>query len=184
MRPPRPRKAALTLVEAALVVCLLGIALAVFLPTFFRELRTSKVSEASEQLQVLFQATSAYYEHRHEVEGDGADRACLPEAVGPTPAEPTQDGVIVDFAAEDIEGGATWRALEFAPSRPLRYRYSLTPAVTGCGLVADTPSPLITLTAEGDLDGDGELSRFELNAAIDDDVLTRTGVLYVRHRIE
>lgn len=185
MRRPRLREAGLTLVEAAVVVCLVGVALAVFIPTFFRELRTSKVSEASEQLQELFTATASYYDARHDVEGDGADRACLPEAAGPTPSEPSQDGEVVDFGAEDLEGRDTWLALEFAPERPLRYRYRFTPAATGCGLVTDVPTPLVTLRAEGDLDGDSELSRFELSAGLDDEgVLRRSAVLYVRHRIE
>jgi len=54
----------LTLVEAAAVVCVVGIVLAVFIPSFLRELRTSKTSEATEHLELLYQRSTKYAAER------------------------------------------------------------------------------------------------------------------------
>ena len=63
MPPPRPRanrrslrRSGLTLVEVTLVISVVGVLLAVFIPTFVRELRTSKISEAATQLEALHRA--------------------------------------------------------------------------------------------------------------------------------
>ncbi|NOY92148.1 MAG: hypothetical protein GXP55_13200, partial [Deltaproteobacteria bacterium] len=47
------RREGLSLVEASAAVALLGTALAVFVPVFFRELKTSRISEAPENLARL-----------------------------------------------------------------------------------------------------------------------------------
>jgi type II secretory pathway pseudopilin PulG len=174
----------LTLVEACALTCVGGVVLAVAVPTFSRQLRTSKTAEAAEQLATLHRAAAAYYAQRHE-NADGRRRDhCLPEAAGPAPAEPTASPRQVDFAATSTPGSATWRALGFAPAEPTRFRYSVVPVETGCGVVSTGDAHVVGLVAEGDLDGDHVLSRFERRATTRDGELVPAGVLVVTQRNE
>jgi type II secretory pathway pseudopilin PulG len=173
------------LVEAALVVCVVGVVLAVFVPTFIRELRTSKIGEASNQLSALHQASAAYYATRHETDEGPRRTRCLPLAAGPTPAEASVDPVVVDFTDEELPGRETFEALGWTPTRGLRYRYSFLPVKDGCDLLPQNDRALLTLRAEGDLDGDGKLSLFERHASANEDgELIPIGVLRVRNRTE
>ncbi len=183
---PRSRRAGVTLVEAALVVCVVGVVLAVFVPTFIRELRTSKVSEASMELSALHRASAAYYAARHEAQDGGRRRTrCLPPMAGPLPAEPSVDPVEVDLSDESLPGRETFQALGWAPQHGLRYRYSFLPVKDGCDLLPQAGRALVTLRAEGDLDGDGKLSLFERQATANEEgELVPTGVLRVRDRTE
>jgi type II secretory pathway pseudopilin PulG len=182
---PRPARAGVTLVEAALVVCVAGVVLAVFVPTFIRELRTSKIGEASNQLAALHQASAAYYGTRHQTEEGPRRTRCLPLAAGPTPAETSVDPVVVDFTDEELPGRETFEGLGWAPQRGLRYRYSFSPVKDGCDLLPQDDRALLTLRAEGDLDGDGKLSLFERQASANDEgELVPIGVLRVQNRTE
>ena len=109
-----------------------------------------------------------------------------PEAAGPAPATPSQEPVEVVFAAPETPGHATWAALEYEPGETIRYRYTLLPSPAGCG--APTPEgsseTILTLRAEGDLDGDGVLSSFERGASAGDGELTPHPLLVVTDRIE
>ncbi len=181
----RTTRAGVTLVEAALVVCVAGVLLAVFVPTFIRELRTSKIGEASNQLAAMHEASAAYYATRHRVEGGIRRTRCLPPAAGPTPSEPSQDPIVVDFTDEELPGRETFAALGWAPERGLRYRYSFSPVKDGCDLLPQGDRALLTLRAEGDLDGDGKLSLFERQASANEEgELIPIGVLRVQSRTE
>ncbi len=171
--------------EAAAIVCIVGAALAVFIPTFLRELRTSKTSEAAEHLELLYQRSAAYFAARRH-EGDGPTQTqCLPATAGPTPRTPTEDPEEVDFQSDETPGHETWKALDFEPRIPIRYSYTFEPTASGCGLRSPDGTYLLTLRAEGDLDGDGERSTFERRArANDQGELEPSDILYVRDRAE
>ncbi len=174
----------LTLVEAAVLVGIVGVVVAVFVPTFAKSLRTSKVAEASELLEQLHIRTAAYYAASHG-EGPERRRACLPAAAGPAPAEPSPDPQEHDFQDEAMPGAETWKALGFQPNRPIRYRYSIVPAAEGCGLEAPDNGPLVLFRAEGDLDGDGKRSVFEREASVGEDgTLVPVGILHMLDRVE
>lgn len=184
-RRPRRRRAGLTLVETALLISLAGVVLAVSIPTYFRVVRTSKLAEPPEELRAMHRAAAAYYTRQHPTP-EGSATSCIPPAAGPTPAKPDTEPQTVDFHSAETAGSATWRALDYQPSRAIRYRYSLLPAEVGCG-VEEPPGdePLIRLRAEGDLDGDGELSVFERAATLTPDgQLVPEGPLLMRRRIE
>ncbi|MCA9610926.1 MAG: hypothetical protein H6719_02175 [Sandaracinaceae bacterium] len=175
----------LSLVEAALIVCLVGIVLAVFIPTFVRELRTSKTSEAVDNLALLSRQTAAYFVTPQPREDGPAMLRCLPPTAGPTPRLPTEEPEEVDFQAEDTPGHETWAALGFHPTDGVRYAYTFEPTASRCGLRSPEGSYLVTLRAEGDLDGDGERSLFELRLRAEDSGdLVEEGILYVRDRAE
>lgn len=176
----RRRTEGLSLVEAAAVISAVGVLLAILVPTFVRELRTSKVEEASSLLEELHLHTAAYFQARH-----AGQRRCLPAAAGPAPAEASVDAVDVDFKHESTPGHATWDALGFEPSRPIRYRYELIPLREGCEIAASPGDPLFVLRATGDLDGDGRHAVFERVATLSaEGAVVPHGTLYVRDRME
>ena len=181
----RRRLEGLTIVEVCAIVCVAGVVLAVFVPTFLGHLRTSKVSEASEELERMHDGAAAYWLSRPLHAHGDARTHCLPAAAGPAPEHTSIDPVDVDFGATATPGATTWRALGFVPGRPTRFQYTFAPARTGCGIEAPPGQPVLVMRAEGDLDGDGARSTFERRAGI-----SRTGelvpvdILYVVDRIE
>jgi type II secretory pathway pseudopilin PulG len=173
-----------TLLEAALVVSITGMVLAVAVPTFVHTLETSKAAEASSQLATLYRNAAAYYAVARPTTGPKL-AYCVPGAAGPAPLVASVNPVPVDFSAADMPGAATWKALDFAPKEPLRYRYSFLPHGASC-LVDEPAQPsTITIRAEGDLDGDGTLSRFERRAQLRAyGVLEPDNMLHITERIE
>lgn len=183
----RSRRArGITLVEAALILCLLGIVLAVGLPAFVRGVRTSKTAEPVEELERMFAAATAYYASAQPT-ATGKRIRCLPEPAGPWPAQPSPEPVTADFGAADAPGSGTWRAIGYEPAGAIRFRYSLLPQLApGCGThPADTHGQIVlTLRAEGDLDADGMLSRYERNASVRGGELVLEPLLVVHDRVE
>jgi hypothetical protein len=175
----------LTLVEAALLVSVLGVVLAAGIPAFVRGLRTSKTSEAPEELARMFAAVRAYYAAPQPT-ATGPRVHCLPDAAGPTPELPSPDPVEVAFDAPEEPGAATWHALNYTPEGAIRYRYSLLPVRAGCSATpADARDPVVLrLRAEGDLDGDGVMSRFERTAVVRDGELVLEPLLAIHERVE
>lgn len=173
----RPR---LSLIEVALLLCIAGIVLAVFVPTFLRRVRTNKINEAAELLQEMSDRTAAYY----STTWPGGERYCLPPSAGPTPEEPTVELVAVDFLGDDQAGHGTWGALGFQPDRPVRYSYSYTPSRDGCEIMSADDSATVTFRARGDLDGDLAPSTFERRATLGADGLKPADALHVHQRTE
>jgi type II secretory pathway pseudopilin PulG len=167
-------------IEVALLLSLLSVVLAVFVPTFLRRVRTNKVNEASELLQAISHRTRAYY----ETAWSSSERHCLPKAAGPTPPTPTVDPQDVDFFSPEEPGSPTWRALDFQPDRPVRFSYSFVPNRDGCLLDEAGDSVAVVLRAQGDLDGDGVRSTFEHRAVVDRDGFTPAEALLVHQRTE
>lgn len=183
-RTTRAREGA-TLLQVALIVFVAGTVLAAFLPTFVRELRLSKVSEASENLARMHASAAAYFAMEHTTER-GTSTHCLPPPAGPTPAAPSVEPIEVDWGDASTLDGETWSALGFAPARPVRFSYVFEPSADGCGLRSPEGTYLVTFRANGDLDGDGERSVFERRAAADprSGELVPLGILYSRDRVE
>src|SRR4051794_11871250 len=125
-RHARRAQTALTIVEVAAIVSIVGMLLAVAIPTLARSIRASKVSEASEQLDLLYRAVAAYYATPRPVPNAAGDSLfCLPGDAGPAPSSPSANPVLVDFAAASTPDAATWSALGFTPHVPLRFRYTI-----------------------------------------------------------
>lgn len=168
LRRARPQSAGLSLVETTALLSLCGVLAAAFVPTFLRELRFSKVSEASERLDDLYRASAAYYATPQHVQGNLV-RGCLPDSAGPTPSAPSVDPMPVDFGAADVVGRNSWRALGQIDTPMLRYSYQVVVAEPGCGPRAAPAFPAVIFRAAGDLDGDGVRSALERSAAISSD---------------
>lgn len=167
------------MIELALILSLLGVLLAAFVPTFLRHLRTRKIAEAVELLASLHEGAAAYYERSR-----AAGQACLPESAGPFPEQPGSEPVLVDFAS-DPKGAPTWLALGQHSPRMLRYSYEVSVPAPGCRERA-RGTPAITFRAYGDLDGDGEYAQIERSAAPSHDgrQLVPRGPLRIRSRTE
>lgn len=171
-----------TLLESAILLCVVGVVLAVFVPTFMSRLALSKVSEATLNLADMEQRLSAYYD---TAEGDAGGRRakhCLPVLTGPVPADIPRAAVAANFGKADDPSTAGFRAIGFAPKASVRYRYTLAPRMAGCGLDANAAA---TLTAEGDLDADGRPSLFERTVkGSGRGGLVPTGILRIVDRLE
>lgn len=173
------------MVESALLVAVVGGLLAILVPTFVRHIRTSKTAEAPTELQRLHARAAAYFASAHPQPDGTLARRCLPEAAGPTPADPSQERVEVDFHDPSTPGHATWKALDYQPEGRVRYRYTFLPAHDGCGIEGGDGRTVLLLRAEGDLDGDGERSRYERRATVNEDgLLVPVGVLHVQDPME
>jgi hypothetical protein len=183
-RRRREQRRGVTLLQAAVGTSIVGCLLAAFVPVFVRELRLSKVAEASRQLERMHVATSAYFATPRTIDGE-EQRRCLPAAAGPFPTEPTEDARVLDFQGEGLSR-AGFTAIGFTIEEPVRFSYSLTPTVSGCDLHSPEGTYLVSYRAVGDLDGDGERSLFERrDRALDaEDALEPVGILYVRERTE
>ncbi len=170
--------------ESATVVSVFGVLLAAFTPTFFKQVRLSKVSEATEQLARMHQAAATYYEQTRLVDNH-LRSGCLPGSAGPTPVVPSAVPVVVDFANGNQPGHETWSALGLEPIEA-RFSYAIIVKQPGCAPRKDAPSPLVLFRAEGDLDGDGERSLVERAAVAspDERSLTPYGTLKVERRVE
>src|SRR5688572_3346966 len=137
MRRHRRSRAGITLLEAAAVVCVVGVLLAMFIPAFLREVRVSKTSEASENLALLYRRSAAYFAVRRPQREGPTLTQCLPGVAGPTPHQPTVELAHVDFKADTTPGAATWRALDFNGRRTsstdrgtlVRYAYTFEPTI-------------------------------------------------------
>lgn len=177
------RRAGLSTLEVATLVSVVGMLLAVALPTLGRTIRPSKLSEASEQLDALYAGLAAYYATPRPA-ADGGTVYCLPAPAGPTPEAPSESPVRTDFGAQSAQGASSWQALGFTPERPLRFRYTYTPGAWGCSRHLTEGTPIV-LRAEGDLDGDGLYSSFERRArCLPSGKLQADGMLHVQDRIE
>ena len=148
--------------ETAIVVCVVGSVLAIFVPSFLGHLRTSKVEEPPLLLAELHDRLAAYYEARHE-----GGRHCLPAGTAPSPAETSESARVVDFVAADAPGRDTFEALGFVTERPIRYRYEVLPRRSGCGITIEPGHTLFTVRATGDLDDDEVLGTYERRATVD-----------------
>ncbi len=185
-RAARRPQAGISLVETAALISLTGVLAAAFIPTFTRNLRLSKLSEAVDRLEHLYQGTAAYYAQERTVDGKLV-RSCLPESVGPLPAQPSPEPQLVDFDDPELEQADVWRALGDSEPLQLRYSYRVEVAQPGCGPRPEGALPAVVFRATGDLDGDGIFSELERAAQISTEppyALEAVPPLHIRQRVE
>ena len=123
-----------TLIELAFVLTIIAALAAVTVPAYEIVLRRAEAAEADAMLHGIAQAQLRYWRDHGEY------LACPAE--GPIPIEP------VAFDADR----PCWKALGVQADGPVRYRYGV-----------DLADGSYTVVAEGDLDGDGYTSRFEVS---------------------
>lgn len=178
----RRRSAGLSSLETLALVSVGASVLAVSIPTGYATLRTSKIDEASHALQQQLTGLVSYYEAQRQVLGQ-VHAHCLPRGAGPIPQDPSAKGVKV-VLSDHGEAAQALVAFGFVPAQPTRYRYSFETSAAGCELDQNPEGVRFRLIAEGDLDSDGVLSRFERRGRIDLRGLHVDPLLHVWRRVE
>jgi hypothetical protein len=140
--------AELTLLRAAAMIGVGGSLLAVAVPAFVRGLSASKLTEALDGLaEISSNAVSKSETHRHE--------ESFPPSVGLTPAKVPRGEEVKD--PDGTWDHLTWRALAFRVERPHAYAFQFDSTMDPV-----TRTARFAVTAHGDLDGDGQLSSFQV----------------------
>ena len=135
-------------VELSIAFAIGGSVLAVAVPAFVRNLHASKMSEPLDNLDKLVTNAIAY----------GAEKPqdiSFPPGAPLTPAEVPRGVRVVD--PPEIWDHLTWRALDFRMEDPHAFSFRFTSELDPV-----THVMRFTATANGDLDGDGTLSTFEV----------------------
>ena len=125
-----------TLVELAFVLAVLGILVSTAVPAFQLSVRRAQAAEAPLMLEQIVNSELAYRRDH------GKFLACAPSGA----AVPAGATVAFDAAAEG------WHELGLAAEGPVRFLYRV-----------ELDGDSFRAIAEGDLDGDGSLSRFTLD---------------------
>ncbi|MCA9610929.1 MAG: hypothetical protein KC619_35285, partial [Myxococcales bacterium] len=146
---------------------IIGILAAIAIPAFIGYLTRSKTSEAGANLKNMFTAAAGYYSNenwgsRGVVLAAGstlAASACAVDTVV-TPTAPSAAKHTIDWNTAAM---ASFTSIGFSLRDPVYFQYRLETSGGGrCGITALTP--IYSFQAQGDLDGDGVTSLYEIQA--------------------
>ncbi len=166
------KKEGFTLIELMIVVAIIGILAAIAIPAFVNYVKRSKTSEAGSNLKALFTGAAAYYEQENWTAGvvtaGGTAAASTHCVVTASTASwtPGDEKYVANWTTEAVG----FNTLNFAPADPLYFAYHvlLPGSATGCGNSANDTTTY-NFVANGDLDGDGTQSTFQLAAGTNPD---------------
>ncbi|MDO9021660.1 MAG: hypothetical protein Q8S73_39270 [Deltaproteobacteria bacterium] len=134
--------------DLTVAVTILMVLAAVAIPAFTRRFRRSKAAEATFNLVRIYQAEVEYFNRtRREGVGQFVSARATPASA------PTATKYPADPLAWSRDPG--WSALGFTIDQPHRYQYRV-----------DATDRGFTVTAIGDVDGDGTFSTFSRSAAL------------------
>jgi len=155
--PPPPKGSSSALVIGLLLlipgaICTLGVLSAVAIPSYTRYIKRSKTSEATGNIARIYAAECTYFQMASE---RGTPQFL---SANPSPASPPS---ATRYAPNPAlwTSDTGWTALGFGIDGPHYYQYRV--VATGTG-----NSATFTVTAMGDLDGDGIFSTFSRSASV------------------
>jgi prepilin-type N-terminal cleavage/methylation domain-containing protein len=176
----RRSRAAFTLIELMIVVAILGVVVAIAVPTFLSFVKRSKCAEAPVTLKSIFTHASTYFTQERSGLGfvGTASSRCTVGTTTASPAVPTS-------TKQFFVGDANFTALGFFLRDPVYFSYQATSLDPGC---AARPAGTILynpVAARGDLDADGTLSTFEIQLAVDgEDEMYRSPGIFIVNDLE
>ena len=157
-----------TLIEVVNALALTCIIVAIAMYFVARYLRHAKTAEAAGSLNAIAASAAAYY----DASDSGQPAGTQPESAKAMRHFPPSSRASVPPSVADIRGkryqsaladwsGSPWAELHFSMPQPQFYAYSFESHGSGHDARA-------TVIAEGDLDGDGILSRYALTVVPDE----------------
>ena len=142
------RNRGFTLIELMIVVAIVGLLSAIAVPSFIKYMHRARTSEASQQLEKIYNAARIYFIERQ-----------VPDSQAPTPAVTCCAGGNSKGAVDAAQWKVpTWEKLHFAIAESHYYRYEF----VRTGVAAGSS---FTARALGDLDCDGLYSTYEMGGA-------------------
>ena len=169
-------KRGFTLIELMIVVAILGILAAVAIPAFINYMRRAKTSEATLNVDRIYEGGITYFEAEHVRKGvEGVIlKRCLPAHTVATPAAaPNGDKYSAGSVAAEWEV-PEWKQIDFSMGDNFYYQYQMfSEDNDGCaGDASAVTGNMFYAQARGDLDDDGTPSLFERAAQV-----TSTGTI-------
>jgi type IV pilus assembly protein PilA len=172
------KKSGFTLIELMIVVAILGILAALAIPAFIAYIRRSKSAEATTNLSSMFKAAASYFPQERAEQGVDApvSSMCIVAAeTSPMPAVPS--AAKQSYSPRDSANIIGLQIADF-----VYYTYQITGSTAACSVPNGTNA--YTFVATGDLDGDGDISTFEMAVDVQESTLRHSRGFHVVNETE